>query len=63
MRKVLCALVASVISLTLLAAPQFQQGKSYHIVCLEHAGGCVADGKLSGQTTPLYYLANATTAA
>jgi len=63
MRKVLCALVVSVISLTLLAAPQFQQGKSYHIVCLEHAGGCVADGKLSGQTTPLYYLANATTAA
>lgn len=63
MKRMLCALVATVITLTLPAAPQFEQGKSYHIVCQEHAGGCVADGRLSGQTTPLYYLASATTSA
>ena len=49
-------------SLHLLAVPDFQANKKYHIVCQQFTAGCVTDGATAGQQTPVYYLTTATTA-
>ena len=43
--------------------PDLKPNKRYHIVCENFPNGCVADGVMSGQATPLYYLSEATTSA
>ena len=48
-------------SLTAGAAPRFTDGTRYHIVCRQFTAGCVTDGALANQSTPLYYLQAATT--
>ncbi len=43
------------------AAPDFETGKNYRIVCRQFPSGCVADGATIGQQSPLFYLTTATT--
>lgn len=63
MKKLLTILAALLLSLGIGASPAVKAGKKYHIVVAAHTGGCVADGKSAGQSTPLYYLPTATTDA
>ena len=59
----LCTLLAMLsCMLCLQASPAFEPAKRYHIVCQQWAGGCVTDGALAGQSTPLYHTTTATTA-
>ncbi len=59
MKRIVSLIAAFILSLTLLAAPAFQQGKSYKITCQQFPAGCVTDGASAGQSTPLYYLQSA----
>lgn len=62
MQRFISVLFSTVIlTLPLLSASSFQQGYVYHIVCQQFPNGCVTDGTLARQATPLYYLENYTT--
>ena len=61
MRKLLL-LMSLAVTTYVWAAPDFKATERYHIVCSQFSGGCVADGATVGQNTPLYHLAEATTA-
>ena len=65
MLKLLQRLSAFLLLLTamqVVAKPNVDSQKRYHLVCPMYAEGCVADGGRSGAATPLYYLERATTA-
>ena len=62
MRELLLLTLILVFTLGISATPDISKDKKYHIVCAQFTDGCVTDGALAGQNTPLYYLTWATTA-
>ena len=44
-----------------VAKPNVNGEKRYHLICPLYPNGCVVDGSRAGATTPLFYYATATT--
>ena len=61
MRNLLLLLLSLAFTGSAMAVPAFTEGTKYHIVCMQFASGCVADGASCGQSTPLYHLAESVT--
>ena len=55
MRRLLTFLLTITFTLAASALPNLKNGTRYHIVCQQFQDGCVVDGALAGQQTPVYY--------